>query len=138
LYHEPGAVTREVTVSHGLVFKSVKSVEDATGISVKALLGVEFKGFSASISTELSRQLRLTQTSEKEETSTRTETTKLTYPAGIKFAVASWARADEFVVKKLNQSRELTRVLSWETQDSSKRVLDSWPDDVVVKEGVPK
>jgi hypothetical protein len=137
-YHQPVGRTKEVTVSHGLVSKNATDCGEKTGISVKASLGVDFKGLSASISTELSQQLRLTETSEKEETSTRTEKTTFTYPAGIKFAVASWVHADEFVVKKLNAHGELIDVLSWVTQDSSKRVLDSWPEDVDVKEGGTK
>jgi hypothetical protein len=135
-YRSPEGRTETVEVSHGLTREDATTVEQTTGISVKASLGVEFQGVSASISTELTEQLHLTHATKTETTSMTKTTVKITYPKMQAFAMAYWVRADEFVVKKLNSRGELEKVFSWETQNSKQTVSNS--EQVDVKEGATK
>ncbi|GGU30037.1 RICIN domain-containing protein [Streptomyces violascens] len=122
-YEHPGTsrVTKTKKVTVGLTTSTGKTVEETTGISVTAEASFAYKGFSASLSTTYSRELKVTTyTGEVHEHSTE-DTIEREYQADhVRIAECLWYRGDRYTVERMDG----TKVLEWNTLNPAVEVLD--------------
>ncbi|MFE0422182.1 hypothetical protein [Streptomyces sp. NPDC058953] len=125
-YDHSGQVNKKESqsVTVGLSTTNAREVETTTGISVTAETGVQYKGFSASLSTTVSYQLRTRVATESTQSSNRTVTVEREYPAnGRRLAQSIWFRADRYVLERTDGSK----VLEWETTTDQDTVDSVYP-----------
>ncbi|MFC8094701.1 RICIN domain-containing protein [Streptomyces sp. NPDC057301] len=124
-YEHPGTskVTKTKKVTVGLTTSTGKTVEETTGISVTAEASFAYKGFSASLSTTYSRELKVTTyTGEVHEHFTE-DTIEREYQAdGVRIAECLWYRGDRYTVERMDG----TKVLEWNTLNAAVEVLDGY------------
>ncbi|MGW7064758.1 RICIN domain-containing protein [Streptomyces sp. NPDC054904] len=113
---------REVTTV-GLTTTNAKTVEDTTSISVTAEASFGFKGVGASLSTTISRELKVITTHEEVKSHSKEVTIERIYQAGTRVTEAIWYRSDKYVLERLNG----TVVLDWTTRDPNTAVADAYP-----------
>jgi hypothetical protein len=111
----------ETTV--GLTTTNGRTVEDTTSISVTAEASFGFKGAGASLSTTISRELKVTTTHEEVKSHFRTVTIERIYQAGRRVTEAIWYRSDKYVLERLNG----TVVLDWVTRNPNMSIADAYP-----------
>ncbi|MBT2507504.1 hypothetical protein J7I98_16750 [Streptomyces sp. ISL-98] len=133
-YDSPKQFEKNVDLKYGVVSENTKKVESTTGIEVKLDLGCAFKGVSASISTTLKYELHVSESSSTKTESSKTETTKVIYPAGKGFAGTTWVRADEYVLSRVEPSGQTAEITRWETVNKAIQAVSSWPPS---KESAP-
>lgn len=107
----------------GLTTTNARTVEDTTNISVTAEASFGFKGVGASLSTTISRELKVTTTTEEVKNHSREVTITREYQAGKRVTEGIWYRSDKYVLQRLNG----TVVLEWTTRDPSTSVADAFP-----------
>ncbi len=119
-YEHSGQVSKKESQSTtvGVTTSNAREVETTTSISVTAETSFAYKGFSASLSTTISHQLRTRVAQETTQSSSRTVTVEREYPAnGKRLSQAIWFRADRYVLERADGGK----VTEWETttdQDS--------------------
>ncbi|MFE0646328.1 hypothetical protein ACFW2Y_32700 [Streptomyces sp. NPDC058877] len=102
----------------------VREVESVTGISATAEAAMEYKGFSASLSTTVSHQLRTRVATESTQVSSTTVTVEREYLAnGKRPAQSLWFRADRYVPERTDGSR----VMEWQTTTDQDTVDSVYP-----------
>lgn len=122
-YEHPGTseVTKREKVTVGLTTSTGTTVEDTTGISVTAEASFAYKGFSASLSTTYSHELKVTTYSgEVKEHSTEVEIVRKYPDDGVRIAECLWYRGDRYTVERMDG----TKILEWNTLNSAVEVLD--------------
>ncbi|MEU0127252.1 RICIN domain-containing protein [Streptomyces sp. NPDC006289] len=118
------AYTKTQGVTVGLTTSNSQQVQNTTGIVVKADASFSYKGASASLSTTLSQELKVTTTSSTTQESTRTDTVSRTYAAGKRIAEAIWFKEDRYVLERMDGSK----VTEWAVRDPDTLISDSYPD----------
>ncbi len=111
----------ETTV--GLTTTNARTVEDTTSISVTAEASFGFKGFGASLSTTISRELKVTTTHEEVTQHSRVVEFIRDYQAGRRVTEAIWLRSDRYVLERLNG----IEVLDWTTRNPNMSIADAFP-----------
>ena len=111
----------ETTV--GLTTTNARTVEDTTSISVTAEASFGFRGAGASLSTTMSRELRVTTTHEQVTQHSRVVEITREYQAGRRVTEAIWFRSDRYVLERLNG----IVVLEWTTRNPNMSIADAFP-----------
>ncbi|MFJ3934602.1 MULTISPECIES: RICIN domain-containing protein [unclassified Streptomyces] len=118
------AKTESQSTTVGMSTTNAREVETTTGISVTATTSMEYKGFSASLSTTLSYQLRTKVATETTNSSSTTVTVERSYPAnGKRLAQSIWFRADRYVLERTDG----TKVMEWQTTTDQDTVDSVYP-----------
>ncbi len=118
------AKTESQSTTVGMSTTNAREVETTTGISVTATTSMEYKGFSASLSTTLSYQLRTKVATETTNSSSTTVTVERSYPAsGKRLAQSIWFRADRYVLERTDGSK----VMEWQTTTDQDTVDSVYP-----------
>lgn len=124
--------TRVVTVTQGVTEKESSSMERVTGMKVTVSGGFNLKGTkkgageggaTASISQELTNQLKIAISSETTRMTEKSEQKTITFPAGQRLKLVAWSLVDRYTLKSTNG-----RIVSqWEVVDVSTLIEDSFP-----------
>lgn len=125
-YEHSGQVskTESQSTTVGVTSSNAREVETTTSISVTAETSFQYGGFSASLSTTISHELRTRVSQETSQSSSRTVTVERAYPAnGNRLAQAIWFRADRYVLERADGS-QLTQ---WETTTDQDTIDDVYP-----------
>ncbi|WP_345602229.1 hypothetical protein [Streptomyces chumphonensis] len=125
-YDHSGQIAKTETQSTtvGMSTTNAREVESTTGISVTAETSMEYKGFSASLSTTVSYQLRTRVATETTKSSSTTVTVERSYPAnGKRLAQSIWFRADRYVLERTDGSK----VMEWQTTTDQDTVDSVYP-----------
>ncbi|GAA2263719.1 hypothetical protein GCM10010232_64520 [Streptomyces amakusaensis] len=125
-YEHSGQVSKKESQSTtvGVTTSNAREVETTTSISVTAEASFSYKGFSSSLSTTISHQLRTRVSQETTQSSSRTVTVEREYPAnGKRLSQAVWFRADRYVLERADGSK----VTEWETTTDQDSIDDVFP-----------
>lgn len=125
-YEHSGQVSKKESQSTtiGMTTSNAREVETTTSISVTAETSFQYKGFSASLSTTISHQLRTRVAQETTQSSSRTVTVEREYPAnGKRLSQAIWFRADRYVLERTDGGK----VTEWETTTDQDTIDDVYP-----------
>jgi len=110
------------TVKFGFSQTNANSIENTLGVKVSASGEFTYGGATASLSTEISKELKVKTSQETTVTSERTETFQVTFPKE-RFVYAVWSMVDHF--KLLNMQRKLVR--EWEIVLEGTSIADAYP-----------
>ncbi|MER7989052.1 RICIN domain-containing protein [Streptomyces noursei] len=131
-YEHSGAsnYTHADSTTVGLTSTDSQAVQETVGISVTSEAKLGFSSGpaggvegSASLSSTISAELKVTTTHEEVKTHSRTEEFKRTYEAGKRVTEAIWLRSDKYVLERLDGSV----VIDWTTRDPSTSITDAYP-----------
>ena len=118
--------TKKVTYKSGMSEEKNKQFTNTTSISVGADLGFSFYGLTAKLSTQISNELRISQstttTSVKETTIEETLTTTDSRK-GKRFIVAKWCLVDKYVLERADG----TIVDTWSVSNTDVTKEDAYP-----------
>ncbi|HUR08012.1 MAG TPA: RICIN domain-containing protein [Nonomuraea sp.] len=107
----------------GLITNNAKTVEETSGISVTAEASFAYEGFSASMSTTLTRELKVTTSSSEQHEHFRKHEIVRTYQGdGVRVAECLWFRGDHYVLERMTGES----VLDWRTLTEAQSVLDGF------------
>lgn len=104
--------SKVVEVTTGLTEDQSKSMEDTLGIVVSANAGFSYEGASAGLSTQISKQLKVTKATRTQRMKQITTKTTVNRPTGASFALASWKLVDKYTL--LRATGDSTPVKTWE------------------------
>ncbi|THA77821.1 hypothetical protein [Streptomyces sp. A0592] len=105
------AVTETQEVKVGVSTNNATEVERTTSISVTAEASYGFKGFSASLSTTYTNQLRTKVSQSTTETTEKTVSVRREFGRGYESALSIWYPSDRYALQRLDG----TTVVQWET-----------------------
>ncbi|MFH9298309.1 RICIN domain-containing protein [Streptomyces sp. NPDC017520] len=131
-YEHSGAsnYTHTDSTTVGLTRTDSQAVQKTTGISVTSKAELGFSAGpaggvngSASLSSTISHELKVTTTHEEVKTHSKTEEYKRTYEAGKRVTEAIWFRSDKYVLERLDGSV----VIDWTTREPNTSITDAYP-----------
>lgn len=117
--------TRKVTVKFGFSQTNFKSVEDTLGVKVSVVGNFTYHGATASISTEISKELKVRTSQETKVSYERIDSSELSIPAK-RFVYAKWSIVDRYTL--LNMKRDLVR--QWEIVLDGTSINDGYPREL--------
>lgn len=117
--------TVKITTKVGIKNTTSQSIEDTLGVKVSVNAKFNYSGQSAEIGTEISKTLKVTQTTSQERMVEETHEETVNFPRGDRFVRAIWTMVDRYT---LERAVDGSPVDTWEIALNA-IIMDSFPRD---------
>jgi hypothetical protein len=122
---------KENIATYGMRTSHHQSMEQTTGITVSADAGFAFKGFSASISTTVTHELKVSSSTSSEKMEEKTVKFKYNNPTGTTISYGKYAHVSEYQLLRMNGTFVDN---PWSVTNENNTRTTTWPTNVDILE----